>query len=163
SSSSDLRLCACRLASPDDLCEHIGLAQDQVLVRADLDLGPAVLGEDDLVAVLQVHGDELAVVVPGARADSQDAAALRLLLGRVRKHDAAHRRLLFLEDLDDQAVTKRLQVHTAASCVTCFRHSRMESARTFYGVAPRSANRIQPEGWSGSSPRVRCSCDESAA
>src|SRR5438128_4514099 len=123
SSSSDccyLRGCAGRLAGPDDLCEHVGLAQDQVLVRADLDLRPAVLGEDDLVALLQVHGQELSVVVPGARADGQDAAALRLLLGRVRKHNAAHRRLLFLEDLDDQAVTKRLQVHTTASCMTRF-------------------------------------------
>src|SRR4051794_38341450 len=109
---SELRGCAGRLASPDDLGENIALAQDQVLVHADLDLGAAVLGEDDLVALLQIHGDKLSVVVPAARADGKDAAALRLLLGRIRKHDAAARRLLFLEDLDDQAVTKRLQVHS---------------------------------------------------
>src|SRR5205823_4199425 len=107
-----LRRCPDRLASPDDLREHIALAQDQVLVRADLDLRAAVLGEDDLVALLHVHGDELALVVPAARADGEDAAALRLLLRRIRKHDAAGRRLLFIEDLDDQAVTKRLQVHS---------------------------------------------------
>src|SRR4051812_44007303 len=109
---SDLRGCAGRLASPDDLGENVALAQDQVLVHADLDLSAAVLGEDDLVALLQVHCDELSVVVPAARADGEDAAALRLLLRRIRKHDAAARRLLFLEDLDDQTVTKRLQVHS---------------------------------------------------
>ena len=115
-----LRLCTTTLRRParvstDDLREHVGLAQDQVLVRADLDLGPAVLGEDDLVALLHVHGDELSVVVPAARADGEDAAALRLLLRRIRKHDAAEGLLLLFEDLDDQAVTKRLQVHSAAS------------------------------------------------
>src|SRR5947209_18521028 len=107
-----LRLSAGQLALPDDLRENIALAQDQVLVHADLDLGPAVLGEDDLVAFIQIHGDELAVVVPAARADCEDAAALRLLLRGVRQHDAAARDVLFIEDFDDQAVTKRLQVHT---------------------------------------------------
>src|SRR3982751_4510087 len=108
-----LRGCAGRLPVPDDLREHVGLAQDQVLVRADLDLRAAVLGEDDLVALLQVHGDELAVVVPAARADGEDTAALRLLLRRIRKHDAADGLLLLFEDLDDQPVTKWLQVHAS--------------------------------------------------
>src|SRR2546427_10468776 len=101
-----LRGCAGRLLSPDALGEHVGLAEDQVLLRADPDLGPAVLGEDDLVALRQVHRDELSVVVPGARADGEDAAALRLLLRGIRKHDAARRRLLLFEDLDDEAVTE---------------------------------------------------------
>src|ERR1700746_3333797 len=98
-SSSDLRISslgggAGRLAGARDLREPIRRAKDQVLVGAALDLGPAVLGEDDLVALLQVHRNELAVLVPGARADCEDAAALRLLLRGVRKHDAARRRLL---------------------------------------------------------------------
>src|SRR3954452_14968538 len=115
-SSSDLRFvslrgCAGGLAIAHDLGEYVRLAQDQGIVGPDLDLGSAVLGEDDLVALLQVHRDELSVVVPGARAYCEDAAALRLLLRGVRKHDAAHRRLFLFEDLDDEAVTKRLQVH----------------------------------------------------
>src|SRR5581483_9083334 len=109
--SSYLRGCTGRLTRPDNLREYVGLAQDQVLVRADLDLSAAVLGEDDLIALLQIHGDEVSAVVPAARAHREDAAALRLLLGGVGKHDAARRRLLFIEDLDDQAVTKRLQIH----------------------------------------------------
>src|SRR6476660_4997581 len=115
-SSSYLRISlgggAGRLAIARDLGEHVRLTQDQVVVAADPDLGPAVLGEDDLIALRQVHRDELSVVVPGARAECEDAAALRLLLRGIRKHDAAERLLLFIEDLDDQAVTKRLQVHT---------------------------------------------------
>src|SRR5262249_26703277 len=110
-----LRGRAGRLAGPSDLREDVRLAEDQVLLRADLDLGPAVLGEDDLVALLHVHRAELSVVVPGAGTACEDAAALRLLLRGIRKHDAARRRLLFIEDLDDQAVTQRLQVHAKAS------------------------------------------------
>src|SRR5215470_11155540 len=114
-----------------DLREHVRLAQDQVVVCADPDLGPAVLGEDDLVALCQIHLDELSVVVPAARADGEDAAALRLLLRGIRKHDAARRRLLLFEDLDDEAVTKWLQVHTEPpDCVLsdCSWHSPPESA-----------------------------------
>src|SRR5262249_55431577 len=99
-------------AIADDLGEHVRLPEDQVILGADLDLCPAVLGEDDLVALLQVHRDELAVVVPGARADGEDATALWLFLRGVRKHDAARRRLLLFADLDDEAVTKWLQVHS---------------------------------------------------
>ena len=53
----------------------------------------------------------IAILVAGARADGEDPAALRLLLRRVRQDDAADRRLLLLEDLDDQAIAKRLQIH----------------------------------------------------
>src|SRR5919198_5474189 len=106
-----LGLGARELAVTDDLREHIRLAQDQNFVGPELDLGPAVLAEDDLVAFLEIHLDVLPVLVPSAGADGEDLAALRLLLRRVWQHDAADRGLLVLEDLHDQAVTKRLQVH----------------------------------------------------
>src|SRR3954452_9816932 len=95
-------------AVADDLGQNVRLAEDQNLVGTELDLGPAVLAEDDLVALVEIHGDVLAVLVAGAGADCEDAAALRLLLRGVRQNDAADRRLLFLEDLDDQAIAKRL-------------------------------------------------------
>src|SRR5262249_58036948 len=94
--------------------------------------GPAVLGEDDLVALRQIHLDELSVVVPAARADGEDAAALRLLLRGIRKHDAARRRLLLFEDLDDEAVTKWLQVHSEPP--DCF-------SVTFLALSPRERRR----------------------
>src|SRR5213080_1621509 len=108
-----LGLCASELAVADHLGQHVALAQDQDLVGTDLDLGSAVLGEDDLVTLLHVHLDVLAVIVPRAGAHCEDAAALRLLLRGVRQDDAAHRRLLLLEGLDDEAVSKRLQIHSA--------------------------------------------------
>ena len=50
-----------------------------------------------------------------ARADGEDPAPLRLLLRRVRQDDAAGRRLLLFEGLDDQTVAKRLQIHSSTS------------------------------------------------
>jgi hypothetical protein len=106
-----------RRAVADDLREDVGLPKDQDLVDTDLDLGAAVLAEDDLVALFEIHGDVIAILVTGARADGEDPAALRLLLRRVRQDDAADRGLLLVEDLHDQAVAKRLQIHLLTS--TC--------------------------------------------
>src|SRR5262249_455907 len=76
-----------------------------------------VLAENDLVALFDIHGDVLAVLVAGAGADREDAAALRLLLRGIRQDDAADGGLLFVEDLHDQAIAKRLQIHLVTS--TC--------------------------------------------
>src|SRR5438552_15193374 len=111
-----LGLRAGQLAVANDLGEHVRLTQDQNFVGAELDLGPAVLAEDDLVAFLEIHPDVLPVLVPSPGTDGEDPAPLRLLLRRVGQHDAADRRLFLIEDLDDQAVTKRLQVHPRSSC-----------------------------------------------
>src|SRR5690242_6802137 len=111
-----LGLRAGQLAVANDLGEHVRLTQNQNFLGDELDLGPAVLAEDDLVAFLEIHLDVLPVLVPSAGADGEDLAALRLLLRRVRQHDAADRGLFLVEDLHDQAVTKRLQVHPRSSC-----------------------------------------------
>src|SRR5438477_9181283 len=111
-----LGLRAGQLAVANDLGEHVRLTQDQNFVGPELDLGPAVLAEDDLVAFLEIHLDVLPVLVASAGANGEDLAALRLLLRRVGQHDAAYRGLLLIEDLDDQAVTKWLQVHPHSSC-----------------------------------------------
>src|SRR5215212_5194653 len=110
-----LGLRAGQLAVANNLGEHVRLTQDQNFVGAELDLGSAVLAEDDLVAFLEIHLDVLPVLVPSAGADGEDLAALRLLLRRVGQHDAADSGLLLVEDLHDQAVTKRLQVHPRPS------------------------------------------------
>src|SRR5947209_15224921 len=111
-----LRLCAGQLAVANNLGEHVRLTQDQNVLGPDLDLGPAVLAEDDLVAFLEIHLDVLPVLVPSTGTDGEHTPALRLLFRRVGQHDAADRYFLVLEDLHDQAVTKRLQVHPASSC-----------------------------------------------
>src|SRR4029078_12275977 len=103
-----------------DLREHVRLAQDEHVVGTDLDLRPAVLGEDHLVADRDVHLDVLPVLVTRCGTDGQDLAALRLLLGGVGQHDAARGRGLLVEDLHDDAVTQRLQIHTTLPPCTEF-------------------------------------------
>src|SRR5262249_20896750 len=110
--------CACGLARADDLREDVRLTQDQHLVGAELDLGAAVLGEDHLVALGDVHRNALPVLVAASRARGEHASALWLLLRGVGKDDAADRHLLLLQHLDDQAVTQRLKIHTIASWLT---------------------------------------------
>src|SRR5439155_29307 len=123
----------------DRLSEHgrsrRAVAGDVVRRRGDLAHELCALVLEDVLD-LDLAGDRDAVIrdgrcaellvehdVPALRAKGDldricegVQAALRLLLRSVRKHDAAARRLLFLEDLDDQAVTKRLQVHQTSSC-----------------------------------------------
>src|SRR5574337_331471 len=96
----------------DDLREDVRLAEDEDVVGTDLDLRPAVLGEDHLVADLDVHLDVVPVLVSRAGADGEDGAALRLLLRRVGQYDSADGGLLVLEDLHDQPIAQRLQIHT---------------------------------------------------
>ena len=61
-----------------DLGEDVGLAQDQQVLAVDGDLGAAVLGVEDLVALGDVEGDALlAILVPLAFADGEDLLVLR--------------------------------------------------------------------------------------
>src|SRR3954466_2473591 len=80
--------------------EDVAGRQDEVLVGAVLHLGAAVLREDDLVTLLDVHRRALAVFEP-AGADGEHEALLRLLLGGVRDDDSGRGCLLALENLHD--------------------------------------------------------------
>src|SRR5204863_4373886 len=72
----------------DDLRQHVGSTENQVLLVADLDLGASVLRKDDLVALGDVQRNELTrMLAPLARADREHAPALRLLLGGIREDD----------------------------------------------------------------------------
>ena len=62
-----------------------------------------------------VDRDALALLVQRAGADCEHAATLRLLLGGVRQDDAARENLLLVENLDDEAVAQRLQIHERSS------------------------------------------------
>src|SRR5699024_9017347 len=88
--------------------EDVAGAEDEELLVAVLQLGAAVLGEDDLVADLDVHGDALALVVEAAGADGDDLALLGLLLRGVRDDQAGGRGLLGLERLDDDTILEGL-------------------------------------------------------
>src|SRR5580765_2515789 len=78
----------CRPSALDDR-QDVLLADDEQVVTLDLELGPRVLGVEDLVALLDVHGLALAVLEDPARAGRQDRALLGLFLGGVRQDDAA--------------------------------------------------------------------------
>src|SRR5437764_14626919 len=92
-------------SSAGDLGQDVGLAQDEQVLALDGDLGAAVLGVQDLVALGHVEWRALAaVLVDLPLANCEDLAALRLLLGRVGEDDAAGGGLLLLDRLDDQSI-----------------------------------------------------------
>src|SRR5437870_3678145 len=81
-----------------------------MLDAVDLDLGPAVLRVDDLVADRDVERDALALLEP-ARSDGHDFALLGLFLRGVGDDDPARGRLVvLLERADNDAVLERLQL-----------------------------------------------------
>src|SRR5699024_4931106 len=99
-----------RVTSVDDR-EDVARGEDQVLLALVLDLGAAVLRVDDLVPLLDVHGDTVAVLVEAALADRDDGALLGLLLGGVRDDEAGRRGGLGSGGLDENLVLKRLDRH----------------------------------------------------
>src|SRR2546425_11771435 len=98
------------LLSLDD-AEDVLLADDQVLLAVELDLGAGVLAEQHPVAGLHVEGQHLPVfLLP--RADRHHLPLLRLLLGRIGDDDAARALLLLLLDAsDDHPVLQRANPH----------------------------------------------------
>src|SRR6516165_868871 len=98
----------------DLLVEHahdVGLLHDQELLAVDLDLGARPFAEQHAIADPHVDGDQLAGIIAAARANGDDLALGRLLLGGVRDDDAAGRLFLGIDALDDNAVVKRTKLH----------------------------------------------------
>src|SRR6188472_3872230 len=123
-------------ASALDDHQDVLLADDEVLLAVDLELGARVLRVEHLVAHLDVHRLALAVVVQPTRPRRDDGALLGLLLGGVRQHDAALGHLLAGSGLDDDTVAERAKrgrsggrqrVHTFRLCV---RPAAMTGARS---------------------------------
>src|SRR6476646_8378184 len=125
-----------------DAGEDVGLAQHEQVLPVDLDLGPAVLAVEDLVALLHVQRDALAVVVELAVASRHDLTLLRLLLRGVRENETACGRLLLLDRPHDQAIAQGLELHLS--------NLHLESAA---GASP--ALRLWAEGDCGASGTLR--------
>lgn len=87
--------------------ENIVVPIQKHLLLVDLDLGSAVLGEQDGVAGLEGHGDAGAVGGAAAGADGHDDALVELRLGRLREEDAAGRHFLRRAPLDEDPVQER--------------------------------------------------------
>src|SRR3990172_5599506 len=93
--------------------EDVVLADDEVLLALELDLGARVLVEEYPVALLDLERLELAVLEHLALADGDDLALGGLLLGGVGDDDASLGLLLLLDALDEDAVLERSDLHAA--------------------------------------------------
>src|SRR3954451_10367327 len=92
--------------------QHVVFAEHEQILALHLDLGAAVLGVEDFVALRYVERDALlAILVPLAIADGEDLAALRLLLRRVGENEPACGRLLLIDRRHDQPIAERLELH----------------------------------------------------
>ena len=76
-----------------------------------LNSSPAYEVNSTCVADLDLELAALAVLGDPPVADGHDLALLRLVLGRVRQHDPAGRRLLGLFPLHHHAIAQRLEFH----------------------------------------------------
>src|SRR5262245_61343572 len=93
-----------------DHAHDVGLLHDQEVLAVDLDLGARPLAEQHLVAGLQVDRDQLAGLVAAARANGDDLALRRLLLGGVGDDDAALGLLFGIDAAHDNAVVERTKL-----------------------------------------------------
>src|SRR5207249_2540774 len=94
-----------------DHAEDVLLAHHEVFLSIDLDLGSGVLGEQHVVAGLDVQRPDLAVLEDLAVADGDDLAFDGLFLGGIRNDDAALRLLFLLHALYDHAILQRSNLH----------------------------------------------------
>src|SRR5947208_8313123 len=124
-----------------DKSEDVLLGQDQELLTIELEFGAGVLLEEDLVALLEVDRNALAVLITVTRTDGEDLALLRLLFRGVRQVDPGVRLLLAVQGLDDNARAERLEL-----CLLCdgwhrlrlpllLCPRRMAAGRRFFGLA----------------------------
>ena len=91
-------------------CKNIALANDDILLAVELDLGAGVLAGDDLLALLDLHLD-LLTVNDAAGADLDDLRYLRLFLSGCGQNDTACGGLLCLYHFNDNTVAKGLEFH----------------------------------------------------
>lgn len=80
------------------------IAEERVLVLADLDGRTAELRDQDLVAGLDGGSNALAIAVEGTGANGKDLGLVELLDGRLGKEDTAGSLGLGLDALDQDAV-----------------------------------------------------------
>ena len=101
----------------DGTTTAVVLAEDQVLLAVELDLGAGVAREDDPVALADLELRALAVLQEFAVADRDDLAFAGLLLGVVRQDDPALGLALGLETLDENLVVDRLDLGHRGDCL----------------------------------------------
>src|SRR5690242_6312471 len=101
-----------RSALGDD-ADDVVFAHVQQVLPVHLEFLAGVLAEEDLVAGLHAHGDDLAALVGLAGTHVQDLALRRLLGRRIGDDDAARRLAFFLQPLDDHTIVQRTNLHVS--------------------------------------------------
>src|SRR5437667_3419160 len=96
-----------------DDAENVAFLHDQQVLSVDLHFGAGPLAEQHGVTHLEVDRNELAGLVARARADSDDFALLRLLLGGVGNDDAAGGLLFGIDAAHDDTVVERAELHAS--------------------------------------------------
>src|SRR5262245_26605480 len=104
----------CVDGSADDGQDFV-FAQDQVLLAVDLDVGPGILAEEDLVSGLDVQRQLGAVLEDLPVAHRDHLALLGLLLRGVGDDDASLDGLFLFDTTDDQSIVKRTNLHRESS------------------------------------------------
>jgi len=94
----------------DDSQNVVG-AKDDVVLAVDLNFRSAVLAVQNEVAWVDADRSQSATVESLARPNGQNFAALRLLLGRIGKQNAACGHLFLFGGLNNDAIVQRLDAH----------------------------------------------------
>ena len=87
--------------------DSLVIAEERVLVLADLDGRTAELRDQDLVAGLDGGSNALAITVEGTGANGENLGRVELLDGRLGKEDTAGSLGLGFYALDENAVEER--------------------------------------------------------
>src|SRR6516164_4947963 len=103
-----LEFLVCGRALGDD-AHNVGLLHDEEILALEFDFGARPFAEQHAISSLEIHGDQLAVLVAAARPHSDDFALLRFLLSGVGNDDPALRLLLCFDALDDHAIVQRTE------------------------------------------------------
>src|SRR5574341_1675822 len=86
-----------------------------MVLPVNLELAPCILGKEDLVPHLDVHGTDLSVIEDLPLPDGHDLPHHGLLLGRVGKNDPPLGFLLLLQPFDQDLVPQWLDLHCFSS------------------------------------------------
>src|SRR5687768_6791861 len=91
--------------------QNLVFSDDQIVLAIQFDLCAGVLSNEHVLPSLHVQGHSLAVVVYATAADRHDFGLLRFLFGSIGDDDATDTLFLFLDTLDENAITKRSDIH----------------------------------------------------
>ena len=105
-----------------DDSEDVGLVDDEEIFAVDLDVGAAVLGDEDRVADCDGELDGVAIVVFSAGAERDDFRLLWLLFSGIGNNDAPGGLFFLIDALHEDALTEWLDFisHSVLVVYCCF-------------------------------------------